>query len=298
MSLPSYVLITPVRNEEGYIEQTIQSVLRQTHRPDRWIIVNDASTDGTDRIVRRYADSTPWIELVQMDDRRERNFASQVYASNAGYDRVRGHGSEFVGVLDADITFEPTYYEKLIERTAQDAGLGITGGAVIDVYGDRCIESRAGSEDHHVAGGVQLFRRACYEDIGGYVPMKYGGQDVAAEVTARMKGWRVRTFPDIKAYNHKPMGEDGHTGVRYGFSEGIRIHSLGTHPVYQAARCLHKVIRDGQGGMQVVALAGYAFGWCLGVHRPVSKEFVAYLRREQMDRLRARLRRPARSGTG
>ena len=53
----NYVLITPARNEAAFIEQTIESVVAQTARPAKWVIVSDGSTDGTDEIVGRYATS-------------------------------------------------------------------------------------------------------------------------------------------------------------------------------------------------------------------------------------------------
>jgi poly-beta-1,6-N-acetyl-D-glucosamine synthase len=75
LSLSKYVLITPARNEAQSIELTIQSVVAQTIRPLRWVIVSDGSTDETDNIVSKYAAEHPWIELVRTPDRRERHFA-------------------------------------------------------------------------------------------------------------------------------------------------------------------------------------------------------------------------------
>ena len=49
-----YVLITPARNEEEFIEKTILSVISQTVLPQKWIIVSDHSTDRTNEIVEKY----------------------------------------------------------------------------------------------------------------------------------------------------------------------------------------------------------------------------------------------------
>jgi len=103
MNLPKYVLITPARNEAQFIELTLKSVVAQTVRPLKWIIVSDGSTDGTDEIVKHYAAVNPWIELLRMPERRDRNFAGKVHAFNAGYALVKGLNFDVVGSLDADL---------------------------------------------------------------------------------------------------------------------------------------------------------------------------------------------------
>ena len=84
----TYVVITPARNEAQFIELTIKSVLAQTIRPLKWVIVSDGSTDGTDEIVKRYTSESRWIELIRTPERRERDFAGKVRAFDAGYSRI------------------------------------------------------------------------------------------------------------------------------------------------------------------------------------------------------------------
>ena len=126
-ALPRYVLITPARNEEAFIERTIRSVVGQTILPARWVIVNDGSTDGTGGIARTHAAQHDWIEVVDMPERRDRSFAAKVHCFNAGYARVKGLDHEVVGNLDADISFEPDYLEFLLRRFAEDPRLGVAG---------------------------------------------------------------------------------------------------------------------------------------------------------------------------
>src|SRR5213592_861494 len=97
----TYVLITPARNEAQFIEQTIRSVIGQTFRPAKWVIVSDGSTDGTDDIVRKYAAEHEWIELVRMPERSERHFAGKVRAFNAGHAKVKDVKYDIIGSLDA-----------------------------------------------------------------------------------------------------------------------------------------------------------------------------------------------------
>ena len=118
--LPKYVLITPARNEAELIAGTIESVVAQSVRPEKWVIVSDGSTDGTDDIVKRYMAEHPWIELVRTPERQERHFAGKVYAFNAGYERVKGTPYDVVASLDADITFDPDYFVFLLEKLVED----------------------------------------------------------------------------------------------------------------------------------------------------------------------------------
>src|SRR5438034_3613370 len=126
-SHPPYVLITPARNEEAFIEKTIEAVTRQTVLPIRWVIVDDGSTDGTAEVVRRRVARYPWIEMLQMPPHHQRSFAGKVYAFNAGYQRVKPLAYEVIGNLDADISFDHDYCEFLLSQFRDDARLGVAG---------------------------------------------------------------------------------------------------------------------------------------------------------------------------
>src|SRR5690348_9302238 len=160
--LPNYVLITPARNEAQYIEGTIVSVIGQTIRPSRWIIVSDGSTDGTDEIVKRYLVDNPWIELVRMPERRDRHFAAKVSCFNCGYEKVGNCSYEVIGNLDADITFKTSYLEFLLQKFAEDPALGVAGTPFVE--GAESYDYRFTSEEH-VSGACQLFRRKCFEEV-------------------------------------------------------------------------------------------------------------------------------------
>src|SRR5882672_171882 len=187
----TYVLITPARNEARSIDLTLKSGVAQTVRPAKWVIVSDGSTDGTDEVVKRYAARHGWIELVRMPERTERHFAGKVHAFNAGYARVKQLNYDMIGSLDADITFDEDYFSFLLGKLAQNPSLGLVGTPFME--GNNRYDYRFVSIEH-VSGACQLFRRACFEEIGGYVPVKGGGVDHIAVITARMKGWQTRTF--------------------------------------------------------------------------------------------------------
>ena len=199
----TYVLITPARNEEAFIELTMKSVVNQTVRPVKWVIVSDGSTDSTDAIVKKYAAEHDWIELITMPERRERHFAGKVNAFNTGYARVKHLDYQVIGNLDADVSFEPDYIEYLLGKFAGNPRLGVAGtnrweGSLMYDYRFSSIED--------VAGACQLFRRGCFEAIGGYQPVKGGGIDLIAMLSARMHEWETRTYTDRILVHHRPSG--------------------------------------------------------------------------------------------
>jgi glycosyltransferase involved in cell wall biosynthesis len=282
--LPKYVLITPARNEAEFLELTIQSVVAQTVRPVKWVIVSDGSTDGTDEIVKKYAAEHPWIELVRMPERRERHFAGKVHAFNAGYSRVQGVEYEVIGSMDADITFEEGYFAFLLGKLADDAGLGLVGtpfrDALVESYDYRFVSIE------HVSGACQVFRRECFEQIGGYVPIKGGGIDHIAVITARMKGWRTRTFTEKECLHHRQMGTAQHGLLKARFKNGIKDYILGGHPIWQVCRTAYQMTKKPfvVGGLML--LAGYLWALIGRRQRPISREMVAFRRHEEMTRLR------------
>jgi glycosyltransferase involved in cell wall biosynthesis len=220
MALPAYVLITPARNEAQFIELTIKSVLSQDVRPLRWVIVSDGSTDGTDDLVRKYAAGHPWIQLVRMPDRRERDFAGKVNAFKAGYARVRDLDYAVIGSLDGDISFDAEYFSFLLHKLAENPALGLVGTPFKDNLSETYDYRFVNIE--HVSGACQLFRRECFEEIGGYSPVKGGGIDHIAVVTARMKGWKTRTFTEKVSLHHREMGTAQHGVLVARFKNGAK----------------------------------------------------------------------------
>jgi poly-beta-1,6-N-acetyl-D-glucosamine synthase len=283
-ALPSYVLITPARNEEAFIELTIKSVVAQTVKPMKWIIVSDGSTDRTDEIVKGYLGNNPWMELVRMPERRERNFAGKVHAFNAGYDRVKRLPFEVIGSLDGDLSFENDYFSFLLAKLNEDLTLGLVGTPFQDGP-SRTYDYRFVSIEH-VSGACQLFRRQCFEEIGGYKPVKGGGIDHIAVLTARMKGWKTRTFTEKQSLHHRPMGTAERGTMKARFKTGSLDYALGGHPLWEIFRTCYQMSRRPFviGGLTL--LAGYLWACVTRAERPISRELVKFRRTEQIHRLR------------
>jgi biofilm PGA synthesis N-glycosyltransferase PgaC len=278
-----YVLITPARNEAQYIELTLRSMVAQTRKPLKWIIVSDGSTDGTDEIVRRYAVSHPWIDLLTMPQRRERDYAGKVYAFQAGYSHLAGLEFDVVGNLDGDVSFGPDHFKYLIGQMAENSALGVAGAPFRE--GTFQYDYRF-SNIENVWGGCQLFRRKCFEDIGGYTPLKGGCIDHVAVLSARLHGWETRTFIESVCLHHRQMGTALNGGIKARFKLGVKDYSVGNHPLWQLARTFYQITKPPLliGGLTL----GWGYAWSfMKREKPVvPKELVAFVRQEQMQRLR------------
>lgn len=281
-----YVLITAARNESKYIEHTLRSVSSQTHPPERWVIVDDGSTDETPEIVERYAAQHPWITLFRRPQRADRSFAGKAHAVNAGLEQVGNTDFEVLGNLDADVSFEPDYLGYVVEKFAEDGRLGVAGTPFTEVGGyDSARDSFEGQ--NYVAGPCQLFRRSCWNDIGGYVPNKAGGVDWIAVMTARMKGWKVWSFPEKRFHHHRSMGTAQRSPLSSAYSYGEKDYYLGNSPLWEMFRCSYRMVKRPflLGGFAL--LAGFLSAALRRIPRAISPELMRYHRADQMKKLKA-----------
>jgi hypothetical protein len=208
---------------------------------------------------------------------------------------------QVVGCLDADITFDKDYFEYLLTKLAEGPELGIVGTPYRDktseMYDYRFVNVE------NVSGACQVFRRTCYEEIGGYVVAKGGAIDTVASITARMKGWKTRTFTDRISLHHRVIGSAQHGPIASRFNLGKRDYAIGNHPVWEIFRAVYQMTRKPLLVRGSAVLAGYLWAAVRREHRPVSAELRAFRRREQMNQLaaflfrkrasRERLARPA-----
>jgi len=247
------------------------------------VIVSDGSTVGTDDIVRKYAAEHDWIELVRMPERKERHFAGKVHAFNAGYAKVKNLKYELIGSLDGDISFDQDYFAFLLDRFSEVPRLGLAGTPFEE--GGNSYDYRFVSIEH-VSGACQLFRRECFEEIGGYVPVKGGGIDHIAVLTARMKGWQTRTFTEKMSIHHRVQGSANRSPMQGRFHVGTLDYALGGDPVWEMFRSLHQMTKKPifVGGLMI--LFGYVWSMVRRRERVVSPDIMIFRRREQMRRLR------------
>lgn len=289
----SYVLITPARNEEDYIEKTIRSVISQTLLPKKCVIVSDGSSDRTDEIVKNYLPQNPWIELIRMPERRDRQFAAKVHCFNAGYERIKDMSYDIIGSLDADISFESDYFEILLSKFLEFPRLGVAGTPFVE--GSSHYDYRF-TNIEHVSGACQLFRRECFEDIGGYIPIKGGGIDWTAVTTARMKGWMTRTFTEKTCFHHRKMGTGNTHPLMTWFRHGGKDYFLGGHPLWQVFRASYQMTKKPYVIGGALLFIGYVWAGITRTDRPISQELMKFHRGEQINRLKQVFQRVFKSG--
>lgn len=291
--LPKYVIITPARNEAKFIEFTLKSVIGQTVLPARWVLVNDGSTDGTDEIIRRYVSANPWIELLQMPNRADRHFAGKAFAFDAGYQRASTLHPQIICNLDADVSIEPDHFEFLLAKYFADPKLGVWGAPFRE--NGRQYDYRF-SNIENVWGGCQLFRTECFEEIGGYKPVKMGTIDHIAVLSARMRGWRTRTFTERVCVHHRTMGTAQGSDLRARFKMGIKDYTVGNHPAWELARSIYQLSNTPLILGGIALAAGYFSSALIHREKSVSRELAEFSRREQMRRLRNLFRWKKRRG--
>lgn len=285
---PRFVLLTAAWNEAAYIGDTLKSVIAQTLLPVKWVIVSDGSTDNTDEIVQTFVGRCGFIKFIRRQpEQRQHNrgdFSQKVYALRMGYELLREEKYDFIGILDADITFAPDYYEKVLEKFACNARLGIAGGYFYErVKG--IFKSHPLNIDTSVPGGFQMFRRQCYKDIDGFVPIQVGGEDWVAEVMARSKGWEVKSYYELKVFHNKPGSPIRGGHLKEAWRSGTMDYLLGTHPLFELAKCFRRVREYPYLINACLRLTGFIASYLQNQKRPVNREFIKYLRTEQIQRL-------------
>jgi len=291
-----YVIVTPAHNEAKFIGRTLESMVRQTLTARRWVIVDDGSTDGTADVVADYAARFDFIRLVRKSRDPERNFARKVHAFERGLEELRDVPYEFIGNVDADMSFGEDYFERILGGFDAEPRLGISGGIVYTKF-TRRFKTYDRTTDS-VGGKVQLFRRRCFEEIGGYRALAFGGIDATAEIMARMRGWTVRKSLDVPAFEHRPTGFAYGNPLQAKVCEGRRFHSLGYDPTFYVLRCIY---RAGEFPLLIgsaAALGRFFYGMARGDAIVLPEEVVRYLRHEQRQKLRRLLRLPSRQSGG
>jgi biofilm PGA synthesis N-glycosyltransferase PgaC len=275
-----YCIITPARDEEQFVLGTIESVLHQTIRPEKWVIVDDGSTDATNSIIAQYALKYSWIQTLRRENRGHRSTGGGVEAFLAGYHVLQSQGWEFLVNLDGDLTFAPDYFERCFEYFRKLPRLGIGGGTIYDkVDGHLRLES---SPAFHVRGGTKIYRRECWEKLDGLVPRL--GWDTVDELKANQLGWTTQTFPDLRLVQHRVTGS---AWGRWGnaVNDGMADYVVGYHPLFFFLKCLKHVFH----APYVLRSLGLAYGFLFSLVRQSpyisDQELRIYLRRQQLRRL-------------
>lgn len=286
-SMTPFVIVTPAYNEAAYIGKTIDSVLVQSIKPLLWVIVDDGSTDQTAEIIQNYADRHPWIKYVhRAKDPNQSYYCSNVYAIFEGLKQLHNVEYDFLAILDADISLPPDYYQQILTRMQSDEKLGIASGVYIDRIGENKFR-KVLNDRRSTPKALMVFKKQCYKDIGGFIPMKYGGEDTVACFSARMTGWKVWSFPDVIAIHNKPVGTGHSKGLlKIRFRQGRGEYFLGTHPLFFLLKSFRRCIKESPfliGGL--VRISGFIYAYFMDEKRQISQDVVSFVRKEQLERI-------------
>jgi poly-beta-1,6-N-acetyl-D-glucosamine synthase len=276
-----YVVITPVRDEERYLPRSIESMVSQTIRPQEWVIVNDGSKDRTRDIIEEAGRSYPWIHGVHREDRGYRKWgAGIIEAFYSGFNALRCSNWDFMSKLDGDLSFEPGYFESALEKFRENQKIGIGGGRLYHFESGRKIIEACPS--FHVRGGAKIFRRACWEAIGG---LWVGpGSDTVDEVKANMLGWTTMSFPELEMLHHRPTGSSwGNWGGLV--KDGKVDYVYGSHPAFLTAKSAVRLFRRPYVVGSVALVYGYVAAYLQRIPQVDDPELIRYLRRQQLARL-------------
>lgn len=278
-----YLIISPVKNEQDYIHETIQSVKNQTIQPEKWVIVNDCSQDYTQILVEKAMVDYDRIMLVNREDgnidrKRGKRIVEAFYD---GYNRVKVTPHDFIVKLDGDLRLPANYFERNFAEFAGDPQLGISSGVSLVKENGQWIPEH--SCEGHTFGACKVYRRTCFQAIGGLFPgMGWDGID---QMKALMLGWNARSIPDLLFHHLRPMGRASGK-VKAAFEEGIGCYIMGYHPVYFMARVCsrmrHYTIWGG-----AAMIYGFLKGKVEKIDRIEDPKLVRFIRTGQMQRLKS-----------
>jgi biofilm PGA synthesis N-glycosyltransferase PgaC len=277
-----YLVISPVRNEAEHIEKTIVSILNQTIKPKEWIIVDDGSKDRTYEIVKKYSEKYEWIKIIRRGDRGYAEPGRGVMeAFYAGFDNRTCNDFDFIVKLDGDLGFDKNYFESLFNKFSENPKLGLAGGVCYIKMNGR-LEPETHPE-FHVRGPTKVYRRECWEDIGGLI--KHLGWDTIDEIAAQYHGWETRSFKDLKVIHYKITGNT--TGAfKWAIKCGKGNYYCGYHPLFVLAKGVRRMIlRQPYLFNGIGVILGFFSCYLRKEDRYEDLEIIKYLRKEQIKKL-------------
>lgn len=298
-TIPSrYIVITPARDEEQYLEKTLESMVQQTIRPVQWIIVNDGSTDRTGAILDEWAAKYTWIRTVHRYEGRNSDadtgprsvpkryrglrarHAKEIEAFYAGYAALGEVDWDFIAKVDADVSFAADYFATCFKHFAREPRLGI-GGGVICHWLDGALKSEE-TPEFHVRGATKIYRRDCWDRIGGVV--RGPGWDTLDEAKANLLGWKSRTFNELTVVHHRYTGT-ANGSWQNAVKNGVWSYVAGYHPLYMAARCCRQLTYRPYITGSFGLLYGFLAAGLSGIPKSADGPTLKYLREQQLRRL-------------
>lgn len=278
----SYVIITPVKNEERFITKTIESVLSQTVQPQLWLIVDDGSTDGTRAIIEKYLANNSFIKLLcrKSPPIRDAGYGG-IRAFNYGIQAISPQSYDYIVNLDGDVSFEPTYFERLFEKFNSMPNLGIAGGRCWSYHFGRLAPERM--PDSHVSGATKIYRRECYLDIQPIRELP--AWDTIDELIAQRLGWVTLSFNDIKLIHLKPMTLGAGNSLKGRYIQGKVSYRIGYPLDFMIFRSIKMMAESPYLIGGILLVLGFLVALLSNDKVLLEKDLVKYFKRKQRARI-------------
>jgi poly-beta-1,6-N-acetyl-D-glucosamine synthase len=278
----SYIVITPAKNESDYIRFTIKSMINQSIKPQKWIIVDDGSTDSTYEIIKEAEQNNNWIKIIRKNtlDKRAPG-ANVVNAFNYGLSTIK-EDYNYLVKLDADLEFDEDYFEKLIKQFEINSNLGIAGGYCVNsIRGEKIKMDN--TPEFHVRGATKMYRQKCFIEIGGLMP-KFGWDGID-EMKAMMLGWETKSFRDILVFHLRPTGKE--TGLlRYAWRRGVLNYFMGYNPLYLVLSSINNFSKKPYILFGITLLAGYIYSYITNSEQINDKNLIKFIKQFQSQRIK------------
>jgi glycosyltransferase involved in cell wall biosynthesis len=279
--LVKYAIITPVRDEEKYVAATIESIVHQSIRPTVWVIVDDGSSDRTPEILKLYADEYSWIRVVRRANRGHRlPGGGVVEAFYDGYRTIQSDDWQFLVKFDADLVPEPDYFERCFQHFSWDIHLGIGGGEIVHKDGEELEPEK--TPRFHVRGATKIYRRDCWEDLGGLFPG--AGWDTVDEIKANALGWQTYSFTDIPLLHLRRTGS-AQGSFADNMKHGVVCYATGYHPLFVIASSIRRLPRKPYIAGSFAILMGFVKSYFTRPRRVDDRKLIRYVREQQLRRL-------------
>jgi GT2 family glycosyltransferase len=245
--------VSPVRDEVVNLPRLADSLALQTLLPETWVIVDNGSADGTTDLAHELSLAHPEIRLLKLPGARTARRGAPIVRAFAAGVALLGSLPDVVVKLDADLSMEADYFERLLAEFARDKRLGIASGLCWERVDGEWRPQYATRD--HVRGAARAYRREC---LGQVTPLvERIGWDGIDELKAQTHGWRVRTIPELVLYHHRSLGERDRRVSKW-VEQGDMAYFMWYRPTYLLARALYRAARD-------PAAAAMVYGYTRGV---------------------------------
>lgn len=285
----SYLLLTPIKNEAENLPLLAELLMAQTALPALWLIVNDASTDNSQTLVDALQAQHPWICSLRLPFEQgglglhyARVVAQGFTALQAEAER-RHISYDLIGKLDADVLFGPACFAELLAAFAAEERLGIASPGLTNLQVDKNGQQRPAKKEvvlgDHPTDGIRLFRRACYEEIGGSPVVR--APETVAEAKAVLRGWKLRRCAEITAYHRRKTHPATTLWQRWEMA-GSEQQYLGYHPVLVLGHAGYELIFRSPKYLFLAYLIGYLKGVAGRQEKIQDEEVRAYFGRQRL----------------